>query len=303
MGFMPSTPPPVDAGLLDAVRTAVLGWFAMARRDLPWRGTRDPYRVLVAEVLAQQTQAARAAAAYPRFLERFPSVADLAAASPAEVLRAWQGLGYNRRALALRATAQAVVARGGWPGTVAGLAELPGVGSYTARAVACFAFGQDVAPVDTNVARVLVRSLAGADPSSLGPAARQGLADAALPAGRAWEWASALMDLGAAHCRPRPRCEGCPIAVRCRWRALGPAAPPARPRAQAPFAGSDRRWRGAVVRALAAEPAGLDPAALATAVGADAAGRRPGWFPGLLERLQAEGMIARDPDGHLRLPG
>ena len=303
MGFMPSTPPPVDAGLLDAVRTAVLGWFAMARRDLPWRGTRDPYRVLVAEVLAQQTQAARAAAAYPRLLERFPSVADLAAASPAEVLRAWQGLGYNRRALALRATAQAVVARGGWPGTVAGLAELPGVGSYTARAVACFAFGQDVVPVDTNVARVLVRSLAGADPSSLGPAARQGLADAALPAGRAWEWASALMDLGAAHCRPRPRCEGCPIAVRCRWRALGPAAPPARPRAQAPFAGSDRRWRGAVVRALAAEPAGLDPAALATAVGADAAGRRPGWFPGLLERLQAEGMIARDPDGHLRLPG
>jgi A/G-specific adenine glycosylase len=300
---MPSTPPPVDAGLLDAVRAAVLDWFAAARRDLPWRGTRDPYRVLVAEVLAQQTQAARAAAAYPLFLERFPSVAHLAVASPAEVLRAWQGLGYNRRALALRATAQAVVARGGWPGTVAGLAELPGVGSYTARAVACFAFGQDVAPVDTNVARVLVRSLAGADPSSLGPAARQDLADAALPAGRAWEWASALMDLGAAHCRPRPRCEGCPIAVRCRWRALGPAAPPPRPRAQAPFAASDRRWRGAVVRALAAEPAGLDPAALATVVGADTAERPPGWFPDLLERLHTEGMIARDPDGRLRLPG
>jgi len=300
---MPSTPPPVDAGLLDAVRAAVLDWFALARRDLPWRGTRDPYHVLVAEVLAQQTQAARAAVAYPRFLERFPSVAQLAAASPAEVLRAWQGLGYNRRALALRATAQAVVARGGWPETVAGLAELPGVGPYTARAVACFAFGQDVAPVDTNVARVLVRSLAGADPSSLGPAARQGLADTALPAGQAWEWSSALMDLGAAHCRPEPRCEGCPVAARCRWRALGPAAPPPRPRAQAPFAGSDRRWRGAVVRALAAAPAGLGPASLAAAVGVEAAGRPPGWFPDLLERLRTEGLIARHPDGHLRLPG
>jgi A/G-specific adenine glycosylase len=299
---MPTTPPPVDAGQLDAVRAAVLDWFALARRDLPWRGTRDPYRVLVAEVLAQQTQAARAAAAYPRFLERFPSVADLAAASPADVLRAWQGLGYNRRALALRAAAQAVVARGGWPETVAGLAALPGVGPYTARAVACFAYGQDVVPVDTNVARVLARSLAGADPADLGPAARQGLADAALPTGRAWEWASALMDLGAAHCRPRPRCQGCPVAARCRWRALGPAAPPPRTRTQAPFAGSERRWRGAVVRALAAEPAGLDPAALAAAVGADAGARQPGWFPDLLDRLEAEGMVARTPDSRLTLP-
>jgi len=300
---MASTPPPLDPRLLDDVRAAVLGWFAAARRDLPWRRTRDPYRVLVAEVLAQQTQAARAAAAYPRFLERFPTVADLATATPAEVLRAWQGLGYNRRALALRATAQAVVARGGWPETVAGLAELPGVGPYTARAVACFALGQQVAPVDTNVARVLVRSLTGADPSSLGAAARQGLADAALPVGQAWEWASALMDLGAAHCRPRPRCQGCPVALRCHWKALGPAAPPPRPRAQAPFSGSDRRWRGAVVRALAAEPAGLEPTALAAAVGAADAKRPAGWFPELLERLCAEGLVAHAPDGRLHLPG
>src|SRR6266545_6360761 len=193
---MPSSPKPprLDPAGLGELRAEVLAWFAAARRELPWRRTRDPYRILVAEVLAQQTQAARAAAAWPEFLAAFPSVEALAAASPAAVLRAWQGLGYNRRALALRAAAQAVVARGGWPETVAGLAELPGVGPYTARAVACFAFGQDVAPVDTNVARVLVRSLAGADPSSLGPAARQGLADTALPAGQAWEWSSALMD-------------------------------------------------------------------------------------------------------------
>jgi A/G-specific adenine glycosylase len=254
-------------------------------------------------VLAQQTQAARAAAAWPRFLERFPDVAALAAATPAEVLRAWQGLGYNRRALALRATARAVVERGGWPDTVEGLAGLPGVGPYTARAVACFALGLEVAPVDTNVARVLARALAGSDPSELGPAARQRLADAAMPPGRAWEWSSALMDVGALHCRPRPRCQGCPLEPRCHWRALGPAAPAPRPRAQAPFRTSDRRWRGAVVRALAGAADGLEVGALAEEVDAGGAGRGEGWFEGLLSRLEDEGLIARSPDGRLHLPG
>ncbi|HEY2958914.1 MAG TPA: A/G-specific adenine glycosylase [Actinomycetota bacterium] len=301
-------PPPPPAGGLDPVdlrelRAAVLAWFAAAGRDLPWRRTRDPYRILVAEMLAQQTQAARAAAAWPAFLTAFPTVEALAAASPAAVLRAWQGIGYNRRALALRAAARAVVDRGGWPQDVAGLMALPGVGPYTAHAVACFAFGQEVAPVDTNVARVLARSLAGADPSGLGPAGRQRLADAALPAGRAWEWSSALMDLGATHCRPRPRCHGCPLAARCRWRALGAAAPPPRARPGAPFATSERRWRGAVVRALAAAPAGLDQATLAAKVEADAAGRPAGWFGGLLARLEAEGLVERGRDGRLRLPG
>jgi A/G-specific adenine glycosylase len=293
----------IDPTLVADARARVLDWFDRAGRGLPWRATRDPYRVLVAEVLAQQTQAARAAAAWPRFLERFPDVAALAAATPAEVLRAWQGLGYNRRALALRATAQAVVERGGWPDTVEGLAALPGIGPYTARAVACFALGLQVAPVDTNVARVLTRALTGDDPSQLGPAARQRLADAAMPPGRAWEWSSALMDVGALHCRPRPRCEGCPLAPRCRWRALGAAAPASRARAQPPFRTSDRRWRGAVVRALAAAPAGLDADKLATAVEAEAAGRPAGWFDGLLSRLEGEGLIARSPDGRVHLPG
>ena len=306
----------VDEALLQLTRERVLAWFAEAGRDLPWRATRDPYRVLVAEVLAQQTQAARAAAAWPRFLERFPDVHALAAAAPAEVLRAWQGLGYNRRALALRRTAQAVVERGGWPGTVEELAELPGVGPYTARAVACFALEQPVAPVDTNVARVLARSLTGTDPAQLTPAARQRLADQALPQGPPsgapprgspdpsgpWAWSSALMDVGALHCRPRPRCGGCPLELTCRWRALGPAAPPPRPRAQAPFATSDRRWRGAVVRALAAAPEGLERTALADQVQAAAAGRPAGWFDTLLARLESEGMVATGPDGRLRLP-
>jgi A/G-specific adenine glycosylase len=117
-----------------------------------------------------------------------------------------------------------------------------------------------------------------------------------------WAWSSALMDVGALHCRPRPRCDGCPLELSCRWRALGPAAPPPRPRAQAPFATSDRRWRGAVVRALAAAPDGLDRAGLADAVQAAAAGRPAGWFDTLLARLEAEGMVATGPDGRLRLP-
>jgi A/G-specific adenine glycosylase len=292
-----------DPLAIQDARARVLDWFGRAGRGLPWRATRDPYRVLVAEVLAQQTQAARAAAAWPRFLERFPDVEALAAATPAEVLRAWQGLGYNRRALALRQTARAVVELGGWPGTVEGLAALPGVGPYTARAVACFALGLQAAPVDTNVARVLSRALAGTDPGQLGPTARQRLADQALPAGHAWAWSSALMDVGALHCRPRPRCQGCPLAPSCRWRALGPAAPPASPRTQAPFSSSDRRWRGAVVRTLAAAPDGMDPAALALAVDAAAADRPAGWFDILLSRLQSEGMVASGPDGRLRLPG
>jgi A/G-specific adenine glycosylase len=292
----------VDGALLEETRERVLAWFAEAGRDLPWRATRDPYRVLVAEVLAQQTQAARAAAAWPRFLERFPDVAALAAAAPAEVLRAWQGLGYNRRALALHRTARAVEERGGWPDTVEELAALPGIGPYTARAVACFALEHRVAPVDTNVARVLARSLAGADPAQLTPAARQRLADRAMPEGQPWAWSSALMDVGALHCRPRPRCQGCPLAPSCRWRALGPDAPPPRPRAQAPFATSDRRWRGAVVRALAGAPDGLDRAALADAVQAAAADRPAGWFEALLHLLEAEGMVATGADGRLRLP-
>jgi len=291
-----------EADHLETVRRQVLGWFGRGGRDLPWRATRDPYRILVAEVVTQQTQADRAAAGWVRFLERFPDVHALAAATPAEVLRAWQGLGYNRRALALRAAAQAVAERGAWPRTVEELAALPGVGPYTARAVACFAFERDAAPVDTNVARVLARSLLGGDPAALTPAQRQRLADAALPPGRAWAWSSALMDVGAGHCRPRPRCEGCPVAASCRWRALGAAAPRATPRRQQPFATSDRRWRGAVVRVLAARPEGLDQAALAEAVQAAAAGRDPGWFPALLDRLAAEGLVERGGDGRLRLP-
>ncbi len=231
-----------DAASLSETRERVLAWFAEAGRDLPWRATRDPYRVLVAEVLAQQTQAARAAEAWPRFLERFPDVGALAAAAPAEVLRAWQGLGYNRRALALRRTAQAVVERGGWPATVEELASLPGVGPYTARAVACFALEpagrpgrhqrrQGPGPVPGR------RRPGPAHPGGPPAPGRPGHA----PAGP-WAWSSALMDVGAPHCRPRPRCGGCPVeAAGAGARGGGAAGPAAGP-------GAVRRLRPALAR-------------------------------------------------------
>ena len=294
----------VDEALLQLTRERVLAWFAEAGRDLPWRATRDPYRVLVAEVLAQQTQAARAAAAWPRFLERFPDVHALAAAAPAEVLRAWQGLGYNRRALALRRTAQAVVERGGWPGTVEELAAaarrrpLHGQGGRLLRPGAAGRPGRHQRRPGPGQVPDRHRPR----PAHPGRPPAPGRPGPAAAAGTAWAWSSALMDVGALHCRPRPRCGGCPLELTCRWRALGPAAPPPRPRAQAPFATSDRRWRGAVVRALAAAPDGLERAALADQVQAAAADRPAGWFDTLLARLESEGMVATGADGRLRLP-
>ena len=197
-------------------------WFAQTGRDLPWRKTTDPYAILVSEVMAQQTQVDRVVPRWERWLERWPTVDALAAASAADVIREWQGLGYNRRALSLHRAAQRVAAHG-WPDE---LTELPGVGRYTADAVACFAFGRDVLPVDVNVRRVRERT---------GHAF--GSADA-----------QALMDLGATVCLARiPRCEVCPLAAGCpsRGRRFEPL------RKQGPFEGSFRQRRAATLRLVA----------------------------------------------------
>ena len=203
------------------VQGELLEWFGEHGRDLPWRGTRDPYAILVSEVMLQQTQAARVVPRYLDWLERWPSVEALAAAPAAEVIRAWQGLGYNRRALNLQRTARAVVA-GGWPDD---LTELPGVGPYTAAAVACFALGRPVLPVDVNVQRVLERT-----GLAFGP-----------------ECAQALMDLGATVCIARvPRCGECPLAAGCpsRGRRYEPL------RKQGPFEGSFRQRRASALRSV-----------------------------------------------------
>ncbi len=232
------------------LRGLLLSWYASSHRDLPWRGTVDPYAVLVSEVMLQQTQASRVAARFGRFLARFPTATSLAAAPTADVLAEWSGLGYNRRALSLRAAAQ-VVTRDGWPTTVEGLNLLPGVGAYTARAVASLAFGVPVGVVDTNVRRWLVRRMAAADT----PRDLQALADrlaASEDRAEVAAWTHATMEFGARICRARdPVCGACPIRDGCPSRDVAARVAVTR---QPPLRGSDRAYRGAVVRLLAASP-------------------------------------------------
>ena len=209
------------AGAPHDIRSAVLDWYGVNGRNLAFRRTTDPWAILVSEVMAQQTQAARAAEAWARFMAEFPAAASLAAASPASVIRAWRGLGYNRRALALRAAAIAIVEEHGGrvPDTLDALLRLPGVGPYTARAVLAIAFGQPVAALDVNTRRVVGRAWFGGE---LPAAARelQGFADGLVAEDAAAAWTHALMDIGAAFCRPRePRCDDCPLRAACAFRA------------------------------------------------------------------------------------
>jgi A/G-specific adenine glycosylase len=221
------------------MQDAILEWYAAVRRDLPWRRTRDPYAILVSEVMLQQTQVARVVGRYEAWLARWPSAAALAGATPAAVLREWVGLGYNSRALRLR-EACAIVARDGWPQTAAGLVALPGVGPYTAAAVASFAFGEHVAAVDTNVRRVAAR-LGRGEPAEL------------LPVGRAGDFNQALMELGATVCRARvAACPECPAAGWCASRDMVAPAVRAGTGTRERFEDSNRWVRGRIVTALAA---------------------------------------------------
>ncbi len=242
---MPSSQPSLD----ERSREAVLAWFRPRRTAYPWRRTRDPYAVLVSEIMLQQTQAARVAAAFGPFLRRFPTVRALAAARRSDVLRAWGGLGYNRRAVALHEAARVIVREheGRVPADPPALRRLPGVGPYTATATASLAFDAPVAAVDTNVRRITARVHTGLDEAT--PATTRGLADAWLDPRGPGAWNQALMDLGREVCRPRPRCEVCPLAAVCAFRARGAEPRPRRSRSE-PFEGSNRQLRGAVIRVL-----------------------------------------------------
>jgi A/G-specific adenine glycosylase len=215
----------------------LLAWYRVQQRALPWRNTRDPYAILVSEVMLQQTQVDRVVPRFLSFLERWPTVEALAAASAAEVIVEWQGLGYNRRAVSLHRAARAVAERG-WPDD---LTELPGVGAYTAAAIANFAFGRNVLPIDTNVRRVQERTGEQFDARC----------------------AQALFDLGATICLARiPRCGECPLAERCpsRGRRYEPL------RKQSRFEGSFRQRRAIALRAVAAGEAPNDDEAVAALV-------------------------------------
>jgi A/G-specific adenine glycosylase len=242
----PSEPSPFQSALLE---WAPSGW-----RDLPWRRTRDPWAVLVSELMLQQTQVSRVVPKWQAFITRWPTAAACAAASQGEVVRAWSGLGYNRRAINLHRCAVAVAARhgGAIPADLPALLALPGVGPYTARAVLAFAFGRDVGILDTNAARVIARAAAG---RPVAPTALQRMADEVVPTGRGWEWNQAVLDLGATVCAAaRPACGACPLTDVCAWRRAGGPDPAVRARAQGAFAGSDRQARGRLVEALRRGP-------------------------------------------------
>jgi len=233
----------------------LIAWYAGAARDLPWRrpGT-SPYAVLVSEVMLQQTPVARVLPAYDAWLARWPAAASLAAEAPGEAVRMWGRLGYPRRALRLHAAAVVVVERygGELPTTVHGLLALPGVGDYTARAVASFALRQRHAVMDTNVRRVVARVVEGVADAAVSRADLV-LVEALLPqdAERASTSSAALMELGALVCTARaPRCSHCPVTLRCGWRGAGypPLADPVR-RPQG-FAGTDRQVRGRLLAVL-----------------------------------------------------
>ena len=272
----------------------VLQWGMPRLRDLPWRHTRDPWAILVSEVMLQQTQALRVIPKYQQFLAAFPTPAACAAVPLGDVLRLWQGLGYPRRARNLHASARSIVELGEFPSTFEGLLALPGVGQYTARAVRAFAFELDSAVVETNIARVLAR-FAGRRLSA-GEAQRD--ADAALPTGRSWEWNQCLMDLGAALCRPAsPSCDSCPLAGGCAWRgegvdpAVGSAGVSSR---QARFDGSDRQARGKLLKALGNGP--VQPDRCAVVMDCD-----PARAMRLVDELEREGLLVKSRRT-LRLP-
>ncbi len=276
------------------VSTRLLAHYRRTARDLPWRRTHDPYGVLVSEVMLQQTQAARVTPAFDRFVRRFPTLEALAAAPLGAVLREWSGLGYNRRARDLHRIAR--MSPQGLPRTVAELDALPGIGAYTAGAVACFAFGQRVAFADTNIKRVLGRFFLGR-PGTNKEAVE--LDATAMPKRSSDLWHHALMDLGATICKPKPRCAICPLNADCRYalsQAVGGRPPSMTARAIRPAAypDSDRRVRGAIVRALVDNAGGMTVRALEKQIG-DAR------VPQLVKTLTADGLV-QSTGRRVRLP-
>lgn len=262
------TPAPVSEDAVGDFQRQILSWYDTFQRELPWRGDSNPYHVLVSEIMLQQTQVDRVIPKYHAFLERFPTLQDLAAASAADVIREWQGLGYNRRALNLKRLAEIVVRDHGGelPREVAELERLPGIGRYTAHAVACFAFGAQVPVVDTNIRRIL-SSFAGRD---LFDRETWELAERMLPPGRASDWNQALMDYGALVHRAVPRRTG---------------------KKAEPFATTNRFWRGRIIDALRERGRVSVDGLLEALTYAD---RDEDRVRGLVRALHEEGMVSYD---------
>jgi A/G-specific adenine glycosylase len=305
--------PEQDMESLVAFHEGLLTWYAKSRRDLPWRGTPDPYRVLVAEFMLQQTQVSRVAPVFDRFIALFPTMAMLANAPVADVIRAWTGMGYNRRAVNLHRAATMIVSQHGGiiPSDPELLLALPGIGRYTATAVACFGFGRPVAVVDTNVRRVLGRVAVGLAPIS--PSRAWLLAEQSLPlaVSATPDWNQALMDLGASICAPRiPRCGECPVRTVCVSAPGVEAADDARAvtmiaerRPAQKYIGSSRYYRGRIVEILRTASGPVPLPQLTNLIFARA-NQRGDEGPAqevqacrLVEGLQKDGLVRQDDDG------
>lgn len=307
-----------NAAKQQGIQTALLAWFVDNQRDLPWRHTRDPYRILVSEVMLQQTQVDRVVGYYQRWLERFPTVETLAAAPTGDVITAWAGLGYNRRAVNLQRTAQAVTTRfaGRFPSSTGELRALPGIGPYTAGAIAAFAFEQEVAFLDTNMRRVLHRLFFGVDVPAPVASDREILAIAGelVPPGKGWIWNQALIEFGALLCTARkPACVICPLQTHCfafpAVQSTIAALPKGSARKQEPaFADSNRYYRGRVLAALRdareSESTGLTLRELGQSVRPEYSDHELTWIAGVVAGLAQDGLAkvaeetpAYDADG------
>jgi A/G-specific adenine glycosylase len=281
----------------------ILNWAHDHGRDLPWRHTRDPWAILVSEVMSQQTQVERVIPKWIAFLDQWPSPAACAAASLGDVLRLWQGLGFPRRAKQLHACAGALAELEQFPNTLAELLELPGIGPYTARAVLAFAFEADVAVVDTNTARALARW----QNKSLNRAAVQAAADAALPIGEGWAWNQALLDFGSSICtRTMPKCHSCVVNDMCTYLQSNATIDPASGTAgvsvpQSRFAGSDRQLRGRLIKLAAGGEFSAKSAAAAIGLDNQAADQSQR-VSRLVDQLVSEGLLHRS-NGRISLPG
>jgi A/G-specific adenine glycosylase len=294
---------PADCRRLETIRLRLLAWYAANARSLPWRGQSDPYAILVSEYMLQQTGVDRVEPAYRRFLERFPTFEALARAARVDVLRAWAGLGYNRRAIHLQECARQVVAHhaGRLPSDVESLRHLPGVGPYTLAAIRSFVFREDVAALDTNVRRVVQRLRLGGtgDAAAVARAANE-----LVPKGRSADWNQALMDFGSVMCTAKsPACLICPLRDVCAFIAQPEGTSPARKIAEPsePYVGSRRYYRGRIVaclRDLSSDvTVSLDE--LLRSIKPEATPDELPWLESLLRALADEGLarLERAADG------
>jgi A/G-specific adenine glycosylase len=307
------------------VHHLLLEWYAREQRPLPWRATSDPYAILVSEIMLQQTQVERVIPKYQQFLAAFPTVADLAAAPTAAVISVWVPLGYNARAVRLQAIARQVMAeyQGRIPASVEELLRLKGIGRYTAGAIACFAYRQQVATVDTNIRRVLHRIFIGLEQpqARLNEGATFALAEQVLPPGQAYNWNQALMDLGATICTSSaPRCERCPVQAVCQayrelsthslfpsgsvLRQLRKVAEPRSSYQAQPFLQSDRYFRGRIVDLLRSLPAGqrMPLAELGARLKPSYSEEDRPWLQRLLAGLAKDGLVDYSESEGVRLP-